>query len=435
LELSEEDASYEIAAEVTPLFQSTALAAMKGVLAGTKTPDASWELIDARRRDLLLAESETRGLISSIVMQSLGAPLEEASKFAKVNNDAAVYDNILEALEAKEGLLALLAKSGINDFEDFDKTFCDPWNRESANGFLRSEERIKLYRIFLTRSVRKAEDGRLSDETNGIVLEVKGLLGISDDQAEIEARLAFGPELQKKCLRAMTEIIADCTPELVVNMQKEIDEVSSTFLQEQGASCYTKAVAQISGKVRRSKPSVNIHVSVFSQFLHTSQAPAGIPTPEMSEALEALRKMYHLDVVDTYAAHMEYFGTVYRKSVLEAMGATGIIRPEFREALNNLRDRLGLRESDTKKIFLDAVEERMKPMVEWVVSEMERTMLTQEQQSQRRKKDMGQDVFQSGKGADVRISVGILLSTTQMDKSVSNSLFPFYRVFLDLEPR
>jgi hypothetical protein len=259
LELSEQDASYEIAAEVTPLFQSTALAAMKAVLAGTKTADASWELIDARRRDLLLAESETRGLISSIVMQSLGAPLEEASKFAKVNNEAAVYDNILEALEAKEGLLALLAKSGINDFEDFDKTFCDPWNRESANGFLRSEERIKLYRTFLTRSVRKAEDGRLSDETNAIVLEVKGLLGISDDQAEIEARLAFGPELQKKCLRAMTEIIADCTPELVVNMQKEIEEVmtsyrlSSTFLQEQGASCYTKAVAQISGKVRKSE--------------------------------------------------------------------------------------------------------------------------------------------------------------------------------------
>jgi hypothetical protein len=125
----------------------------------------------------------------------------------------------------------------------------------------------------------------------------------------------------------------------------------------------------------------------------------------MSEALDALRKMYHLDVVDTYASHMEYFGTVYRKSVLEAMGATGIIRPEFREALDSLRGRLGLRESDTKKIFLNAVEERMKPMVEWVVSEMERTMLTQEQQSQRRKKDMGQDVFQSGKGADVRMSL------------------------------
>ena len=131
------------------------------------------------------------------------------------------------------------------------------------------------------------------------------------------------------------------------------------------------------------------------------QSPAGIPTPEMSEALLSLKKLYHLETEDTYPSHMEYFGSVYKKSILESMGSTGVIRPEFREALISLRERLGLREADGKKLFLEAVEEKMVPMVEWVNSEMERTMLSQEQLARRRGKDMGQDVFQTGKGADV----------------------------------
>ena len=100
---------------------------------------------------------------------------------------------------------------------------------------------------------------------------------------------------------------------------------------------------------------------------------------------------------------MEYFGNVYKKSVLEAMGSTGVIMPEYRKSLDKLRDRLGVSEDACKQIFLEAVEVKMKPMVEWIVSEMERTMLTQQQLSQRRKRDMGEDLFQTGKGADVSL--------------------------------
>jgi hypothetical protein len=121
----------------------------------------------------------------------------------------------------------------------------------------------------------------------------------------------------------------------------------------------------------------------------------------MKEALEALRTMYNLEKEDTFPSHMEFFGAVYKKSIIEAMGSTGVIRPEFREALNDLRDRLGVREEDTKELFLEAVEEKMVPMVKWINSEMERTMMTQEQLAKRRGKDMGQDMFQSGKAADV----------------------------------
>lgn len=387
LGLSEADAEYELSTEATPLYQSTALAAMKDVLSGTSDSDQAWEKMESRRKDLLLPETKSKDLLSSMIMQALGAPLEETNKFAKVNNEAAVYDNLLEALTAKKALISILTKSGWDEFDNFDATFCDPWNRHSANGFLRSEERIKLYKIFLTRSVRKSEDGKLTDEMFDRVMEIKGLLGISEDQAEVESRAAFGPEVQKACLRATTEIVADYTPELAEKMKKDIDEamknyrLSDDFLREQGATYYAKAVSQISDK-----------------------SPAGIPTNEMNEALQSLQKMFHLEKEDTYVAHMEYFGAVYKKSIVEAMGSTGVIRDDFKVALTDLRSRLGVREEDTKELFLEAIEDKFVPMVEWINSEMERTMLNQKQLAERRGKDMGQDMFQSGKLADVRIN-------------------------------
>lgn len=122
---------------------------------------------------------------------------------------------------------------------------------------------------------------------------------------------------------------------------------------------------------------------------------------EDMEALDALRQMFTLTVEDTYPAHSEYFGSVYKKSLMEAMGSTGVIRPEFRAPLDDLKKRLGVSEEITMDLFLEGVKDKMIPKVEWIVSEFERTQLTQQQLSQRRGKDMGEDLFQTGKGADV----------------------------------
>jgi hypothetical protein len=101
--------------------------------------------------------------------------------------------------------------------------------------------------------------------------------------------------------------------------------------------------------------------------------------------------------------HITQFGSVYKKSLEESMAITGIIRPEYRQPLKDLRERLGVSEQQANQLFLDAVKKRMIPMVEWIVSEMERTAFTQQQLADRRQKDLGEDYFQSGKGADVSI--------------------------------
>jgi len=362
---------------------------MEGVLDKTKTPDEAWKIMEKRREGLLMKDESTKSLLSSMVMQALGRPLEECNKFAKVNNEAATYDNLLEALEAKEALIAILKKSGWDEFDNFDETFCNPWDKQSANGFLVSDQRVKLYRIFVNRSIKKSEGGKITDEMFDQIKEVKGLLGITDQQEEITARGVFGPELQNVMQRITVEFTEDYTEELASNMKKELNEVienfrlTDDFVRETGASFYTKAVGIVADK-----------------------SPGGVPTKELGAALDALQDLFKLHKEDTYAAHMEYFGGVYKKSVLEAMGTTGVIRPEFRQPLEELRNRLGVSEDSTKKLFLEAVEEKMVPMAEWIGSEMERTMLTQKQLSDRRGKDMGEDLFQTGKGAEGVLGLG-----------------------------
>jgi len=389
LGLSEDDADYEIVAETTPSYQATALSAMNAVLSGALTPDQAWDKIDARRQELLLPEDRCDDLLSSMVIQSLGGPLEKANKFSKVNNEVAVYENLLEALDAKQAMIKVLARSGWDDVDTFDSVFCDPWEEDSAISFIDSTVRNKLYNIFLKRTLRSSGDGKINDEMHARIKAVQGLLAISDDQSEGAYNAAFGPELQKACLVASTEVSKDYTPELAETMTGKINQIlddfklSESFLKNEGASCYDKAVAEISGK-----------------------CPGGIPTKELNEALEALRVMYRMDKEDTYGPHLEYFGEVYKKSILEAMGSTGVITSELQDGLAELRERLGVREEDTKDLYLAAIEKKFVPMMTWINNEMERTQLTQKQLSDRRGKDMGEDVFQTGKAADGTLGLG-----------------------------
>ena len=165
-------------------------------------------------------------------------------------------------MEAKEALIAILTKSGMTEFDNFDEKFCNPWDKQSANGFLKSDERIKLYRIFVNRSIRRSEDGRLTDEMYEKVKEVQGLLGITDEQAEVEARAVFGPLLQKVLQKATTEIVDDYTPELATNMQKEVDEVMAnyrlkeSFLQEVGAARRMIGIRKVQGPTYLHSPLV-----------------------------------------------------------------------------------------------------------------------------------------------------------------------------------
>lgn len=217
----------------------------------------AWNQLKARQSELLLKDNAMKDLLASMVMQAMGKPFEDTMTFAKVNNEGATYEKLLLALEAKEACRDVLQQSGWEEFSDFDKAFFDPTSKSSACGMLSRQDRLRLFRIFLTRAVRKSETGKeLTDENYAKVQEVKKMIGVTDDDEAVEFRMNFGPELQKTLNMAMFEIMSDdYTPTLVKNLKESIDTVvknyklNKSLVAEFAAPIYSKAVSIVNDKV------------------------------------------------------------------------------------------------------------------------------------------------------------------------------------------
>lgn len=135
-------------------------------------------------------------------------------------------------------------------------------------------------------------------------------------------------------------------------------------------------------------------------------SPGGIPSEEEVSTLASLRTMLKIEVEETYEMHLTTFGTAYKKGIKEALGTTGVIRQEFRQPLDDLRARLGISDEAANEIYMDAIGERMTPMVEFISQEMERLVLTQDQLSQKRGTDYGEDYFKDGSKANGKLGLG-----------------------------
>jgi hypothetical protein len=257
LGLKDAEASYEVAAEGTPLFQSKALIAMNEAIAGTMTPADAWGQMQIRQKELLLTDDSMKDLLSSMVMQVMGKPFEDTMTFANVNNEGATYTELLQALSSKEACRDVLQLSGWEEFADFDSKFFDPSSKSSACGMLARKDRLRLYRIFLNRSVRNSESGKeLTDENYDKVKDAKSMLGITDEDEAVEFRMNFGPELQKSLNMAMFEIMGDdFTPELVSNLREIVDKTISDYklsedlVTELASPIYMRAASLANDKV------------------------------------------------------------------------------------------------------------------------------------------------------------------------------------------
>jgi len=124
------------------------------------------------------------------------------------------------------------------------------------------------------------------------------------------------------------------------------------------------------------------------------------------ETLSFLRTLLNISEEETYDVHLTTFGTAYKKAIKEALGTTGVIREEYREPLEDLRDRLGMSDEAAKEIYMEAIGERMKPMVEFISNEMERLVLTKDQLAQKRGTDFGEDYFKDGSKASGNLGLG-----------------------------
>lgn len=402
LEIEDADAEYELATEITPLFQKTAIAvfdeACEEDSADAKT---LWSKIEARQSELCLSSSAMKPLMESAVVQKLGTPLDAAMNFAKVSNEGGAHDSLMEALKVKSSVFSVLeqypeilaASEGEDEYSSFDDKFFSPSSKTTACGFIPSEDRQKLYTLFLSRAIKestKATGDGMTSEMEEQLDEIAKLLAMSEYQVSNAARGVCGPLVEKELKAAALEVTGDdWTPVLVENLKKRIDDlvermnVPEQLVKEYGMNMYKDSLRIVALK-----------------------CPNGIPTKEMFAQLTSLQGLLSLSSEDVSAMHLAAFANSYKKSVLEAMGSTGVIREEFREPLVELVERLGISDDDAQKLFLSAVEDKMKPKVQLIANELERSMLTQQQLAQKKGQDMGQDVFKDGSGPKGTLGIG-----------------------------
>lgn len=199
-----------------------------------------------------------------------------------------------------------------------------------------------------------------------------------------------GPIVKENMVEACKDILGpEYEDDLVTSLKRENDKliqslkVPKALVENYSAMCYADSLK-----------------------MTASLAPGGIPSKEYVDKLAAIREFLKIDIEDVRQGHLDNFGPAYKRSIIEAMGSTAILRPDFREPLAKLRTGLGVSEAAAETLFLEAVSEKMKPMVEKLVNEMERTLLSTQQLSQKRGLDMGEDVFQSGKPASGKLGIG-----------------------------
>lgn len=338
LQISEEDAAYEQSVEVTPIFQATVLNVMKDTTTSMSTnetdgvPDMEhmWSIVESRKNDLCLSDDAMIPLLDSVIVQTLGMHIEEAATFAAVDNESGVYSKIVQAVKVKNSVSNFLSTSPFTDVANRMETYYDMDSHNAAFAFINADVRKKIYQMFLAQSIRQdfdhEDEAGISPEMNAKLMEVRTILGVDEVSSADVTAIVCGPIVEKALRTAADEITGgDATPELFQNLKARNERLLADL------KLPTDLIFKYSGEIYKN----------FLRFVKQN-TPSGIPSSEFSEKMSALRELLNLGEKDISSMHLAMFGTTYKKSVLEAMGSTGIIVPEYRAALERLRIRLGL---------------------------------------------------------------------------------------------
>lgn len=135
-------------------------------------------------------------------------------------------------------------------------------------------------------------------------------------------------------------------------------------------------------------------------------------TAQQKTALDAARNFLELGEEDVRSLHYKAFGAIYEKSVQEAMGRDGIIAEETKEALTQLRERLGIHSEDARKIYLGVIDAKLREMMNPVKEAWEEATYTKEalvQIKKERGQDIGDDPSADGSGGALGIQESVPL--------------------------
>lgn len=346
---------------------------------GASTPSSELEEktkhLTQRGEELGLRLSDSNEVIFEGLLTELRNLYNSACKDARINGPTkalATLDKILAFAAVGDQLLASLKappkEEGSEEIQV--KSLTMPAETAPAK---------RLYSIFLERSLDKeaSVDPKSCDELARI-LEIPEA---EQEQTRVEVCQPRLRELFEKSIEASQAAGAEPLSRRKVEVNALIDQyrLPPDAVEETAIEVYKGCLMKVAGKVLKAAE---------------------------KDALDEARGFLGLDEAGVRLLHLRAFAKTYEDSVDEAMGRSGIMAPEAKEALAQLQKRLGLADEDALKIFHATVEVRLRDMMSAVREAWEEATYTKEalvQINKERGKDIGDDPFSDGTGAELGI--------------------------------
>jgi len=130
-----------------------------------------------------------------------------------------------------------------------------------------------------------------------------------------------------------------------------------------------------------------LKTSLYRQKLQEVITSKSILSPQDLENFDQLRFFLNLSFVNVQNIHDTICEPVFKKSIQEAMGASGIVPSNYWDGLEKLRKRLRITESRSRDIFYIVMKDRLKTLFEKAVADDKRKKQPKEDTS----KDAGED--------------------------------------------
>uniref|UniRef100_A0A6V2STP8 Uncharacterized protein n=2 Tax=Heterosigma akashiwo TaxID=2829 RepID=A0A6V2STP8_HETAK len=120
-----------------------------------------------------------------------------------------------------------------------------------------------------------------------------------------------------------------------------------------------------------------------------------VPSARAMQDLLDLKTWFQLRDSDTDAVHLDKYGDVYAKAVVEAMGPAGKVEAEAKPLLRELAKRLLLDEKAERFLWKKALCTRAEPLVESLLNSWDMVTLSREGLAKKRGTDYGADLIQA----------------------------------------
>jgi hypothetical protein len=331
------------------------------------------EKIVSIKNDFLLSEEFCFIFFTIGITKILNQKIEAVLR-SKNRKNIDFQDDVLKLLILRKNFESIFC----NLFPEKRKNFSEKLEEIllRANSNFNNEELKQVYKLYFNECLNKGIPTTPEDEEN--LLNLQKILGLEAQKIE---------EIKKSCIEPL--------------FYKQIEK----FFKEKDYSQTNKE--KIENLILALKMEYNIAIKIkmdfYKEYLTNILSKDGFPTKVDENNLDELRRFFSLRYKDVQESHDLLSEPKYSKSMLEAMGATGVIPSNYWNGLEKLRKRLRMSEKKAKEIFYKTVKEKLRVGFEKAVMENKRKKLSKETEG----KENGEDPnIIKGAGTALGIEVG-----------------------------